>query len=247
MYMKHISTKVIDIGSAAFRQWRAKSHCRFIHGYNLRCKLWFTSAGLDENNWVYDFGSCKDIKKILEEQFDHTMVVAADDPELETFKELDSKGLVQLRIMENGVGIERSAEWIFNRVNQFLKETTDDRVAVHRVEVWEHDRNSASVEGLPRASEYGIDYSKFMDTINNMEPDEIPTGMPSISELDIPDIEKPSPPPEPEPFDVDSLDPQNMNPSHTEESAPNTPNKAAPVGNKPTKGKGNWFKGTSWG
>lgn len=244
--MKHISTKVIDIGSAAFRQWRAKSHCRFVHGYNLHCKLWFTSASLDENNWVYDFGACKDIKKILEDQFDHTMVVAADDPELETFKDLDSRGIVQLRVMEDGVGIERSAEWIFKRVNQFLEETTDDRVAVSRVEVWEHERNSACVEGLPRASEYGIDYNKFMETIDNMDPEQIMTGMPPLAEVEIPQVETPEPPPVVEPIDLSALQPPVLEPE-TVINNPPAPDRAAPIGNKPTEGKGNWFKGTTWG
>ncbi len=239
--MKHTSTKVIDIGSAAFRQWRAKSHCRFIHGYNLQCKLWFTSNELDENNWVYDFGACKDIKSILEDQFDHKTVVAADDPELATFKELDKKGIIELKVMQDGVGIERTAEWIYNKVNEFLMETTNDRVAVHRVEVWEHERNSASVEGLPRASEYGIDYNQFMATIDNMRPDQIETNMPPLAEVELPQVELPSAPPEPPAVteaDLDLVDPDPEKP---------TPTRAAPVGNKPTSGKGNWFKGTNWG
>ena len=27
--------------STAFRQWRADSHCKLIHGYALRFKVWF--------------------------------------------------------------------------------------------------------------------------------------------------------------------------------------------------------------
>lgn len=144
--MRYISTKVIPMGSTAFRQWRADSHCKLIHGYRLQCKLWFTADNLDENNWIYDFGGCKDIKKILEKQFDHTTVVAADDPELNTFKLMSDKGMIDLRIADKGVGIERTAEWVFENVNKFVTKQTNNRVKVMKVEVWEHEGNSAIYE-----------------------------------------------------------------------------------------------------
>lgn len=134
------------MGSTAFRQWRADSHCKLIHGYRLQCKLWFTADHLDDNNWIYDFGGCKEIKKILEKQFDHTTVVAADDPELDTFKLMAEKGMIDLRIAEKGVGIERTAEWVYETTNKFVTEQTNNRVRVIKVEVWEHEGNSAIYE-----------------------------------------------------------------------------------------------------
>jgi 6-pyruvoyltetrahydropterin/6-carboxytetrahydropterin synthase len=144
--MKYLSTKVIPMGSTAFRQWRAESHCKFIHGYRLQCKLWFSTDSLDDRNWVFDFGDCKDIKVALEEQFDHTTCVAADDPELHSFQHLNDRGLIQLRIMEDGVGIERSAEWVYNKASEIVKSKTNGRVFVDKVEVWEHEGNSAVYE-----------------------------------------------------------------------------------------------------
>lgn len=134
------------MGSTAFRQWRADSHCKLIHGYRLQCKLWFTADQLDDKNWIYDFGGCREIKKILENQFDHTTVVAADDPELETFKLMSQKGIIDLRIAEKGVGIERTAEWVYETTNKFVTEQTNNRVRVIKVEVWEHEGNSAIYE-----------------------------------------------------------------------------------------------------
>lgn len=134
------------MGSTAFRQWRADSHCKLIHGYRLQCKLWFTSDALDDKNWIYDFGGCRDIKKLLEKQFDHTTVVAADDPELDTFKLMSGKGMIDLRIAEKGVGIERTAEWVYDTTNKFVTEQTNNRVRVIKVEVWEHEGNSAIYE-----------------------------------------------------------------------------------------------------
>lgn len=134
------------MGSTAFRQWRADSHCKLIHGYRLQTKIYFTAGSLDERNWVFDFGGCKEIKNLLEKQFDHTTCVAGDDPELETFQLLAEKGMIDLRIMEDGVGIEKTAEWVYNTVSDYVKETTDGRVSVVKVEVWEHEGNSAIYE-----------------------------------------------------------------------------------------------------
>ena len=81
--------------STAFRQWRANSHCRFIHGYALRFKVWFDGE-LDERNWVVDFGCFKrnGVKDWFKHMFDHTTVVASDDPHLETFEKMDKEGLI---------------------------------------------------------------------------------------------------------------------------------------------------------
>ena len=134
------------MGSTAFRQWRADSHCKLIHGYRLQTKIYFTSDSLDERNWVFDFGGCKEIKKLLEKQFDHTTCVAGDDPELETFQLLSEKGMIDLRIMEDGVGIEKTAEWVFKEVSSYVSLSTGGRVRVTKVEVWEHEGNSAIYE-----------------------------------------------------------------------------------------------------
>ena len=146
MKVKQISTKVIPLGSTAFRQWRAKSHCRLLHGYRLTAKIYFYAENLDETNWIFDFGNCKEIKTILENQFDHTTCVATDDPELDMFKLMDDKDMIDLRIMENGVSIEKNSEWIFNTVNDYVKNKTNNRVSVIKVEVWEHEGNSAIYE-----------------------------------------------------------------------------------------------------
>ncbi len=57
--------------SCAFRQWRADSHCRLIHGYSLGFRFTFEARKLDERNWVYDFGDMGFIKDFLEDNFDH--------------------------------------------------------------------------------------------------------------------------------------------------------------------------------
>ena len=75
--------------SCCFRQWKANhSHCSTLHGYSLGFKFVFESETLDEKNWCFDFGGMKPIKQYLDYMFDHTVLVAEDDPALETFKAL---------------------------------------------------------------------------------------------------------------------------------------------------------------
>ena len=80
--------------SCAFRQWKATSHCNLIHGYALGFEVTFESTELDERNWVSDFGDLGKLKDFLKETFDHTTVVAEDDPKLNTFTELSNQGPV---------------------------------------------------------------------------------------------------------------------------------------------------------
>ena len=142
--MNYQSTKVIELGSCAFRQWRAHhSHCHFLHGYQLIAKLWFGGSELDDKNWIIDFGGLKELKNKLQFVFDHTTCIAADDPELETFKELDRKGIIQLRVFERGVGIERVAEVVYQIASEHIKEIAGDRCWVEKVECFEHEDNSA--------------------------------------------------------------------------------------------------------
>ena len=140
--MSYISTKVIELGSCAFRQWRATdTHCCKIHGYQLKAKFWFEGE-LDERNWVVHFGGLKDLKLELQYWFDHTLCIAASDPLLPLFRQLHDKGGCDLRVMPE-VGIELTAEFCFKLANKHVKELTKDRCKVIKVEVWEHDANSA--------------------------------------------------------------------------------------------------------
>jgi 6-pyruvoyltetrahydropterin/6-carboxytetrahydropterin synthase len=137
------STKIIELGSCAFRQWKAENtHCKYVHGYRLMAKFWFGCSELDNKNWVVNFGGLKEVKKVLQNQFDHTLCIAQDDPLLNMFKELNESNGCQLRIMD-GVGIEKTAEWCFKTVNPMIKEMSNNRCWLEKVEVWEHDLNSA--------------------------------------------------------------------------------------------------------
>jgi 6-pyruvoyltetrahydropterin/6-carboxytetrahydropterin synthase len=148
---KFQSTKVFDGFSCVFRQWKAEgTHCRFLHGYGVSFKVWFEGE-LDERNWVWDFGGMKRAKGTIDGMnpkawmdymFDHTTIIAEDDPYLEGWKAMDQHGLIQLRVIPH-VGAERFAEFVFNKINDFVKAETDNRVRVTKVEFMEHNKNSA--------------------------------------------------------------------------------------------------------
>ena len=120
---KFQSTKIFDGFSTVFRQWKAKdTHCKFLHGYAVEFKVTF-EGDLDYRNWVWDFGGMKrsktkidgmSAKEWMDYTFDHTTVIANDDPELTIFTEMDRSGIIQLRILE-ATGAEKFSEYIFNK------------------------------------------------------------------------------------------------------------------------------------
>jgi 6-pyruvoyltetrahydropterin/6-carboxytetrahydropterin synthase len=152
---KFQSTKVFDGFSCVFRQWRAEgTHCKFLHGYGVSFRVWF-EGDLDHRNWVWDFGGMKRAKGTIDGMnpkawmdymFDHTTIMAEDDSLLGTFKTLDATGAVQLRILP-AVGAEKFAEYIYNKLQEFVNQETEGRVKVVRVEFMEHGRNTAIYEG----------------------------------------------------------------------------------------------------
>lgn len=139
------STKIIELGSCAFRQPQAESHCRFLHGYRLTAKFWFSAKNLDQNNWVVDFGGLKGLKKLMQDQFDHTTCISRTDPKIDVFKKLNEAGVCDLRVMD-GVGIEKFAEYCHIVANNYVDELTDGRCTCTKVEVFEHENNSAIFE-----------------------------------------------------------------------------------------------------
>lgn len=151
---KFQSTKLFDGFSTVFRQWRAEgTHCKFLHGYGVSFRVWFEGE-LDERNWVWDFGGMKrakgnidgmNPKAWMDYMFDHTTIIADDDPALGGFKTMNDLGIIQLRIIP-AVGAEQFAKYVFEKLNTFVQEETSGRVSVVRVEFMEHAKNTAIYE-----------------------------------------------------------------------------------------------------
>ena len=106
---------------------------------------------LDDRNWVWDFGGMKRAKTLIDGKqpkawmdymFDHTMIIAEDDPEVQAFKQMDMVGVAQVRIIP-ATGAEKFAEYIYDKLNEFVKTETDNRVRVIKVKFMEHGKNAA--------------------------------------------------------------------------------------------------------
>ena len=148
---KHQSSKIFDGFSTVFRQWKAENtHCRFLHGYGISFKVYFEGE-LDHRNWVWDFGGMKRAKTLIDGMqpkawmdymFDHTVIMAADDPAVDVLEEMNERGIIQLRWIE-ATGAEKFAEYIYNKLNDFVKTETDNRVRVTKVKFMEHGKNAA--------------------------------------------------------------------------------------------------------
>jgi 6-pyruvoyltetrahydropterin/6-carboxytetrahydropterin synthase len=148
---KFQSTKLFDGFSCVFRQWRAEgTHCKYIHGYGISFRVWFEGE-LDERNWIWDFGHAKrsqykiddmNPKAWMDYMFDHTMLIAEDDPYINAFKEMDRVGVAQVRIVP-AVGCEKFAEYIYNKLNPWVLNDSNERVKITQVEVREHEKNTA--------------------------------------------------------------------------------------------------------
>lgn len=175
---KYLSTKTYgnDRGlSCCFRQWRSThSHCSLLHGYSIGIRLIFESETLDDRNWVMDFGGLKAFKEWAEYMFDHTLVIAKDDPHLDLFLKMadlglqDQGGVCDVRLVE-AVGCEKFAELAYRVMADILttfqkgetwkffpgdqaaeyapRYPVGQGVRLRSVEVFEHAGNSAIYEG----------------------------------------------------------------------------------------------------
>lgn len=133
--------------AVAYRQWRADTHCNVLHGYALSFHLEFECEDLDARNWCVDFGSLRTFKDQLDAWFDHTCLVAQDDPEFCTFEELHRKGIIKMVVVER-TGCEGLAKWLFDYLEEiWLPENGyHPRCRVRKVEVRETPSNSAYYE-----------------------------------------------------------------------------------------------------
>lgn len=141
------STKTLgnDRGlSCCFRQWGADSHCNQLHGYALGFRFVFAGSELDQRNWIVDFGpgGFGAIKKYLEHMFDHTILVAENDPKRVELEALGAAGVADVRVVP-AVGCERTAELVWQFANKHIDKATQGRCWVESVECFEHGSNSA--------------------------------------------------------------------------------------------------------
>lgn len=161
--MPYISTKTYGPSegfAVCYRQWRADRKsgkpdgtrysrdeipgCNALHGYALGFHFEFSCETLDARNWVVDFGSLRSFKEFLKENFDHTMLVASDDPHFETFENLHNLGLAKMVVVE-ATGCEALSKFLYDYLNDIWLPDNypNSDIRCTRVEVRETPSNMA--------------------------------------------------------------------------------------------------------
>lgn len=147
----------------AYRQWRADRKsgkpdgtpysgneipgCNAIHGYALSFTFFFRCETVDARNWVVDYGSLRPLKEFLKENFDHTLLLAVDDPHYETIKALGTLGLAKVVEVE-ATGCEALSKFLVDYTNEMFLPIhyPNSGIECYKVEVRETPSNMAFYE-----------------------------------------------------------------------------------------------------
>lgn len=132
----------------AHRNWRTSTHCRHVHGYGRSFTFEIECDRLDEDGWILDFGGFREIRKELEKQFDHTLVLAADDPMLPKFRELEHNDACRLTVVPT-MTTEALCEYVGNLAQSIIDQSDHNLargVRVSAVECRENEKNAIRYE-----------------------------------------------------------------------------------------------------
>lgn len=144
----HTVTKRYSEICVSHRHWRAKTHCALIHGYARTVEFTIGCDQLEEG-WVIDLGQIRFIRNFLEETWDHRLLVSDDDPLLPELKSLEAKGGLNLHIMDTSKGwgptLEESCKFLADSINPKIREITNHRCRLIKVEIWEKTDNRAAL------------------------------------------------------------------------------------------------------
>lgn len=140
--MNFYSTKSFWNYPCAHTQWKHDGICKLVHGYSRSFHFKFGCKERDKCGFVVDFGDLKEVKSHLDYMFDHTLLLAKDDPDIQFFKDLEDRGRAAIRILPYGVGMEDTAQYLCEYMDGFLRKKTKGRCWVTMVEVRENDKNS---------------------------------------------------------------------------------------------------------
>ena len=137
--------KLFDDLPCCHRSWAHHGKCFFLHGYERTFEIEFACTETEPGTgFVVDFGSLKEVRAALQRQFDHTTLIAVDDPDRELFELLAKRGVIDLRIMDN-TGMEGSAAWVLDTAERIVGTATSGRVWVSRVEARESRKNAVTL------------------------------------------------------------------------------------------------------
>ncbi len=152
----HTVTKQYRDLPAAHRQHTHAGHCRWIHGHNWGFDITFACRDLDACGFVVDVGGLGTLRRWLQENFDHTLLLNLDDPQLkrievglETLAMSQSIWLAKVVVVPN-CGMEGLSKLVYSNVNTLIQDHYIDGVdrglICVKVVCWEDSKNSATYE-----------------------------------------------------------------------------------------------------
>lgn len=137
------STKSYYNYPCAHRQYRHDGNCAKIHGYSRSFHFVFGIKTFTKEGFAVDYGDLKELKQHLDYMYDHTLVLDAEDPFMDTFRELEQAGVCDIRIHPMGPGMEGTAHYLCEWTDEWLRNKTKGRAWVISVEARENDKNSS--------------------------------------------------------------------------------------------------------
>lgn len=144
--MTHYHTK--EYGMIAglrcvYRTHQAEDATRFLHGHSLG--FVFTLCSKDKTKLDnYCEHSIDWIDQYLEEAFNYTTILAADDPKISAVLISESEDVCDIRLMES-VGIQHFSSMIRKDFDEVLKGQTNGELWIGSITVVEHGSNKRSI------------------------------------------------------------------------------------------------------
>ena len=149
MAAKHTCTKRYSEICVSHRNWNSDTHCATIHGYARSVEVTIGCDKLSDKGWVMDLGGLRFIKKLLEEAWDHRLLVSDNDPLLEDFRALEAKGALDLHVMDTSKGwgpyLEGSCQFLADHIAPEVARITEGQCRLLKVEIWEKTDNRAAL------------------------------------------------------------------------------------------------------
>lgn len=129
-------TKYIDF-CYGHRLMNYDGKCRHLHGHNGRVEIEIAGEQLDERGMVVDFGEIKSVmKRWIDENLDHRMILRKDDPALPALREQNEPFF----LTDENPTAETIARLIF-------EQTRKSGFPVTRVVLWETPDSFATYSG----------------------------------------------------------------------------------------------------
>jgi len=142
--MSALAEKTFDDLTCAFRHWRGDHRLASVHGYALAITLRVRTTRNEAGTaGLVDFSKFGPIKQLLQNQFDHTLIVANDDPEAATFVEFAERTGTRVRLMPS-VALDGIAAWVIEHCDSAVTEL-DPFLQLVGVRVQETPRSSIEI------------------------------------------------------------------------------------------------------